>query len=128
MTLRFASACFGLVLASCADFDDPEPLDPTPILGCYTDDSGEKIDIQIDGLSGLGLDAATPYEYQYRRSSMVIAAPIVAKERDGSFTFEPSDTHFYNILWSEGRPWLKLASDPDGVVRKYRRISKQPCS
>lgn len=84
-----------LLLSSCGDFDDPEPLNPKRFYGCYGDGDNQ-LTISPNGIRFDGTDI--PYEIQERKVGYVIVLPAIFLSQNGALSVQSADKHFYRLI------------------------------
>ena len=116
-----------LFLAGCMEFDEPEPVDPAPILGCYTAPNAPFINVAANGVSIEHLAESIPFSYQQRKVGMIIVMPVLAQTADGQFDFRRSEDHFYRVIHTSRGPLIRIAFGPQGFLKDYKRQSSADC-
>lgn len=48
--------------------------------------------------------------------------------RDAPTTLERGEEHFYRVLWTNGRPVIRVAFGAEGIIQDYERSSANSCS
>ena len=92
---RLLPISLALLLSSCGDFDDPEPLKPQRFYGCYGNGDNQ-LTISPDSIRFNGTDI--PYEIQERKVGFVIVLPAIFVSRNGVLSARSADEHFYRLI------------------------------
>ena len=116
-----------LLLSGCADFDEPEGVDPTPVLGCYVAPELPAISIEQSGVQIGQNPEVLPYRYEQRKVGMVLRIPMVASVDEGRFQLKSGGEHFYRVLSTDAGPVIRVAFYPDGMIKDYQRRSIKTC-
>ena len=116
-----------LLLSGCADFDEPEGVDPTPVLGCYIAPESPAIRIEQAGVQIGQSPEILPYRYEQRKVGMVLRIPMIASVDEGRFQITRGDEHFYPVLSTDAGPLIRVAFFPDGTVKDYQRRPLNAC-
>lgn len=127
MVKRSAYLAGALLLSGCADFDEPEAVDPTPVLGCYVAPESPTISIEQAGVQIGQSPGILSYRYEQAKVGMVLRIPMVASVDEGRFQLKSGDEHFYRVISTDAGPFIRVAFYPDGTVKDYQRRSLNAC-
>lgn len=110
-----------LLLSACSQFDEPQPLDPAPYLGCYAT-GNFIIKVMPSGVT-IG-DQSFRFKIEQRKVGVGVASPFTVVRKDERFSPRAADEHFYRFS-SEGGDRILIVTDQDSYVYNLRQ---QPCS
>lgn len=127
MRKRSAYLAGVFLLYGCADFDEPKAVDPAPVVGCYVAPDAPALSVEQAGVRIGQSTEILPYQYQQRKVGMILIMPMVATVREGEFQIGGGEEHFYRVIWNDGRPIIRIAFGPNGIIREYKRRSQNPC-
>lgn len=127
MVKRSAHLAGVFFLFGCADFDEPEAVDPAPVLGCYVASGAGALSIEQEGVRIGDSSEILPYSYEHRRVGMILRIPMVASVVDGRLQLKSGNERFYRVLSTDDGPVIRVAFGPEGTVRDYQRRSLSAC-
>lgn len=93
--LKFYPIVFCTIVAACADFQEPQALDPRPYLGCY---GGYGNELVIDINSLRVNEKRFDYIIEEHKVGLVLAISAIFSSDDNILQAHSSDRHFYRIL------------------------------
>lgn len=98
---RFLTLCLATitVLESSCKYQEPEPIDPSPYLGCYVNG---QISLSIRPTSVVIEEQVFPYRIEFRKIGVVLDSTFYARvRRNGVMDISRSQSrHFYRIVRS----------------------------
>jgi hypothetical protein len=115
-------------VAGCDKFQEPDAMDPAPIVGCYTAQNAPSLNIGLSALKIEGAGRPVPFRYEFRKVGAVIRAPIDSTEAGGKLNFKPSDEHMFRVFHTHAGPVIRATFGRQGIVVDYVRQPSGRCS
>lgn len=94
-SMRFLPALLSVRLFSCADFEEPPPLDPRASFGCYGDGEN-RVTMNAEGIVING--DPLPYVIQQHKVGLVVVLPAIFIKRDGTLQPKGAAEHHYRLI------------------------------
>lgn len=125
LVLAFSGA---MIAGGCSEFKQPEPRNPSQIVGCYGASGAPTIEVGMTHLRVVNASISIPYTYEERKIGMVIRTSLEAETSNGQLTLEPGDDHLFRVSFQDGQPLITFAFGPAGEVVNYRLVPRGNCT
>ena len=74
-----------MMVAGCTDFNEPEAVDPSAVMGCYVAPDAPSLSVQSNGVRIGESPAVFPLRYTQHKVGMGFEIPMVASVEKGEF-------------------------------------------
>jgi hypothetical protein len=114
------------VLTGC-HFEEPKPLDATPILGCYTAPDAAWLLISNVGIKVEGMTELIPYRYYFAKAGPIVEVALNGQSSKRRLFFRKSTAPFlYPVVWSEARPRIRITGS-NSEIWTYKLNNPESC-